>query len=307
MTNRNKTGFWGGVKRRIGVWGLLFLGLIPARAQEEMSQHRLRLSWDLLPFAHIDNPAAATPEELRLRRGQALWAFPHTHWKEGLITSQMGYGFTRLQAREMPVLDAGDAPLHFFMGKTSWRKPLSDAWAMNTTLGLSLNSDMKDITFDDVKAEGGVGFLYLGWSPFLVGAAATYTYEFGRPRVVPAPVLMYRKKGDRFQLSLLPPFHVDASYAVKPQWLLGLSAGPAGRRYALEDQNGYDKLTLDLVEFDLGPYVKFLSDKGYFFKGQIGAASYRKVVLRNAHNEISALDLKSGPWMRLEAGWGFKL
>jgi hypothetical protein len=114
-------------------------------------------------------------------------------------------------------------------------KSLSEKWFMVGFLSTGIFTDFENVDSDHFLAEGGLIFARKFGESFTLGLGPVFTYAFGNPVLIPAPLVKYTSGNEKFSIDIKVPQHIILSYAFSENFQSKLAIGSLYSNYKLGD------------------------------------------------------------------------
>ncbi len=131
-------------------------------------------------------------------------------------------------------------------------KSLSKKWFMVGFISTGIFTDFENVDSDHFLAEGGVIFARKVGESFTLGIGPVFTYAFGNPIFIPAPLVKYTSGNEKFSIDIKVPQHLILSYTFSENFQSRLAIGSFYNNYRLGDERAlYDGKGVTIVFSDL--------------------------------------------------------
>jgi len=99
-----------------------------------------------------------------------------------------------------------------------------------------IHTDFENVDSDHFLAEGGLIFARKVGESFTLGLGPVFTYAFGNPIFIPAPLVKYTSGNDKFLIDIRVPQHIILSYTYSDNLQNSLKIGSLYSNYRLGDE-----------------------------------------------------------------------
>ena len=113
---------------------------------------------------------------------------------------------------------------------------LNPKWSAVGFLSVGIFSDFKNVDSDHFFAEGGVLFARK-FNNLTLGLGPVYTYAFGNPKLIVAPLVKYTSRNGKFTVDVKVPKHAVLGYAFSDKFQTALAARTLYSNYSLGDDD----------------------------------------------------------------------
>ncbi len=123
---------------------------------------------------------------------------------------------------------------------------LNSKWFMVGLLSTGISSDFENVDSDHFFAEGGVIFAKK-LSNLTLGIGPAYTYAFGNPKFILAPLIKYSSHDEKFTVDVKAPKHAILGYSFSEKYQGALALRTLYNNYSLGDDMAVDQEIEHLV------------------------------------------------------------
>ncbi len=120
-------------------------------------------------------------------------------------------------------------------------KSINPKWFLVGFFSAGIFSDFKNVDGDHIVSEGGVIAGRTYGENLKLGLGAVYSYSFGNPALIPAPLIKYKSRDKKIIIDVKVPSHAVFQYAVSEDFLAGIALRSLYSNYSLGDDEAVDQ------------------------------------------------------------------
>ena len=165
---------------------------------------------------------------------------------------------------------------------------------------VGLYSDMNNIDINHFLFDGGALLIYktkyvdLGLGPF-------FTYAFGKPRIIPAPFLVFTgfQENPKLILTISPPAYGRLGYKFSEDFDAGVTLNTIGNNYEIGDEKFIGDPVFIFSDMILGPDMNLKLSKAFNLSMAGGLTLRRQFSITDKGDDVGSTDIENGAMLKV--------